>query len=185
MFNDDVSSSKFRATAISSRRTQLLTAYRTDLERLNERYSLEERLEKFREEAWEAMAEVDVHDDDAGAPREELIAELADVLVVLDSLLLRPDIGPALLERLEATYKRLRERVDAGEFGPEPESQESAQSATHYEMKNRGRDGTRRFQDGEGLPRVTEACRHKRPLAEACPWCRDLHDAHTRATGEP
>lgn len=178
MFNDDVSSSKFRATAISSRRTQLLTAYRTDLERLNERYSLEERLEKFREVAYEACDEM------KWDPSAELIGELADVLVVLDSLLLRPDIGPALLERLEVTYKRLRERVDAGEFGPEPEPQESAQPATHYEMKNRGSDGTRRFQDGEGLPRVTEACRHKRPLAEACPWCRSLHDAHTRATGE-
>lgn len=179
MFSDEVSSSKFRATAISSRRTQLLTAYRTDLERLNERYSLEERLEKFREVAYEACDEM------KWDPSAELIGELADVLVVLDSLLLHPDIGPALLDRLEVTYKRLRERVDAGEFGPEPELQESAQSATHYEMKNRGSDGTRRFQDGEALHRVAGVCQHERSLTAVCPWCRDLHDAHTRATGEP
>ena len=181
-----MSSEEQLAARIGMRRGVQLAAAQPDLEHLNERYSLEERLDKFREVADEAMVEIEGHNGRDAVPLVGyVIDELADVLVVLDSLLLRPDIGPQLLERLEATYKRLRERVDAGEFGPASESQASTPPATHYEMKKRGSDGTRRFQSCEAIHRVAGVCQHERSLTAPCPWCRDLHDAYTRATGEP
>ena len=59
-------------------------------------------------------------DSHSGVPNASLIGELADVLVVLDSLLLRPDIGPLLLEAVGDKHEALRKRANAGEFGPPP-----------------------------------------------------------------
>ena len=94
---------------------------------LNSRFTLEERLAKFREETLEAALEVTRELDRPGnmehfGLRGETLAEIADVVVTLDSLLSRLDLNPHLLAAVNRAYARLRGRIANGEFGPPPET---------------------------------------------------------------
>lgn len=90
---------------------------------LNRRFTLEQRLAKFREEALEAALEV-TRDLDRGldeiGPRGDTLGEIADVIVTLDSLLSRHGDNTHLLAAVDRAYTRLRGRIAAGEFGLPP-----------------------------------------------------------------
>ncbi len=94
---------------------------------LNSRFTLEQRLAKFREEALEAALEVtrelDHPDQLAQAGlRGTTLAEIADVVVTLDSLISRTGDNVHLLAAITRAYARLRGRIAAGEFGTPPET---------------------------------------------------------------
>ena len=94
---------------------------------LNSRFTLEQRLAKFREEALESALEVtrelDHPDQLAQAGlRGTTLAEIADVVVTLDSLISRTGGNVHLLAAITRAYARLRGRIAAGEFGPPPEA---------------------------------------------------------------
>lgn len=93
---------------------------------LNSKFTLEQRVAKFREEALESTLEVTRELDNpgsvnAGGLRGDTLSELADVIVTLDALLSRPDCSVHLLAATERAYARLRGRIAGGEFGPPPE----------------------------------------------------------------
>lgn len=94
---------------------------------LNSRSTLEQRLAKFREEALEAALEVTRELDhpeqlaQAGL-RGDTLAEIADVVVTLDSLISRTGDNVHLLAAITRAYARLRGRIVAGEFGTPPET---------------------------------------------------------------
>lgn len=94
---------------------------------MNSRFTLEQRLAKFREEALEAALEVTRELDSPGRVetdglRGDTLGELADVIVTLDSLLSRQGDNVHLLAAVGRAYTRLRGRIAAGEFGTPPET---------------------------------------------------------------
>lgn len=90
---------------------------------LNAQFSLEERLAKSREEMLEAVLEITRELDDPthqpNTVRPDTVAELAQVVVTLHSLLARPEFALVLRTAVANEYRRLRKRLEAGEFGPD------------------------------------------------------------------
>lgn len=65
----------------------------------------------------EAIAAISQYlDDDRTGARDQMISEIADVIVVLQSLVSRQGIGAILNSRVGEQLSALRLRIDAGEF---------------------------------------------------------------------
>ncbi len=88
---------------------------------LNTRFTLAERASKVREEMLEACLEIS-RDVDGCDPRTlqelrpETVAEIADTIVTLDSLVAHSRCGPQITKAVDNAYRRLSQRIQQGEF---------------------------------------------------------------------
>lgn len=87
------------------------------LRRINEAQPMEARVRKLAGEAGELVASVcQWLDDERPDTYRDVLGEIADLKLVVDSLFARQDVGPLLGMKLAERYEHLRTRLDAGEF---------------------------------------------------------------------